>query len=283
MLDGNYTVEDLDNYYHRLHINTVWTILTNITAIYLVCTKTTKEMGSYKYYLLLTLFCPMIMDLHISVFYGLFMTMPIGGHCTTGPARYFTHYFGTIFQYGFMHETVSWAGISLFCGMLYRYFSIKGELEKFHRKRNIVLIPVILLIYPIPTIAALYYGDVGHTLEEQVEYIRKHAPEYYLLYSEYKMCNTFTEPSKAGIYLLVAMVQIMIVYIGYIIISIMVIRLLKQVRSSLTTATYALQKQLFRALIFQCVIPLIFLAGPLWLLMMVVFLELPYAGGKNIH
>ena len=283
MLDGNYTVEDLDNYFHRFHINTAWTVLTNILAIYLVCTKTTKEMGNYKYYLLLTLFCPMIMDLHISVFFGIFMAMPVAGHCAAGLTRYLGYFFGSKIQYGVMHETVSWTGVSLLIGFLYRYYSIKGEIERFHKKRNIILIPLILLAYPIPSITTLYYAEWGYTYDERIQFVQDHVPQYYTLYKEFKVCNVITSNLKAGIYLLTAIIQIIIVYTGYLVVSIKIMRLLKEVKSSLTAATYALQKQLFTALVFQCIIPLIFLAGPMWILMIIVLVELPYAGGKNIY
>ena len=229
MLEHNYTVEDLDNYYHRLHFNTAWTLLTDITAIYLIMAKTTKEMGKYKYYLLMTVVCPMIMDLHVSVIYGLFMVMPVGGHCTPGPARYLGQFFGTTFQFAIMHETLSWAGMSLLFGLLYRYLSIIGTVEWLHRKRNLIILPLIYTIYPIPSLAALYYGDVNHTYEQQLEFIQGYAPQYYYLYKEFKICNVLTEMNKTIIYIIVAIIQICSVYICGIIIVVNIVRMLKLV------------------------------------------------------
>ncbi|KAE9548175.1 hypothetical protein FO519_008615 [Halicephalobus sp. NKZ332] len=278
---GNYTVEDLDSYFARLHINTVWTLVTNIMAIYLILNRTTKEMGRYKYYLLLTVVMPMIMDLHISVIYGLFMTMPAGGHCAAGFSRHFGQYFGTIVQYAIMHETVSWAGMSLLLGFLYRFYSIKGEIGFFHSKKIALMIPTIMIIYPIPSLAALYYGDVGHSYEEQVIYILQNVPEYYFLYKEFKICNVFTEIKKSYIYEAVCITQISIVYVAGVTYVLKVVRLLKKVRPNLTAATYALQRQLFVALLFQALVPLIFFVIPILLLMSVILLNLSYSGAYS--
>ena len=96
---ADFSFKTFDSYFLRFQINTVCNLFVNSICIYLILTKSTSAMGYYKYYILFTVISAMIMDLHISFVYGLYIFFPQPVACATGLARYANYYFGSIFNY----------------------------------------------------------------------------------------------------------------------------------------------------------------------------------------
>ena len=91
--------EMFNSYFWRLQFNTVCNLLVNVITIYLILRHSTAEMGNYRYYILFTVLSALIMDFHISCFFGLYVLFPAPIVCATGITRYSNYYFGSIFQY----------------------------------------------------------------------------------------------------------------------------------------------------------------------------------------
>ena len=98
-MNNSSILEMVDGYYIRLQINTITNLIVNSTCIYLILNYSSKAMGNYKYYILFNVVSTMIMDLHISGFYGVLVLFPYPITCTTGPLRYGGHYQYNVLNY----------------------------------------------------------------------------------------------------------------------------------------------------------------------------------------
>ena len=98
-MPSNFTFEDLDAFGQRLHINTAIDLIVNFYVIYLILTKSTKQMENYKYYILFTVCTGLLMDFHLSFIFGMFITFPLPGNCAAGISKHFNWFWGSNVQF----------------------------------------------------------------------------------------------------------------------------------------------------------------------------------------
>ena len=84
MYEHTYTFEEMLEYGHRLHLNTLINSLINGVAAFVVLRYSTKAMGIYKFYILLTIFCAFCMDFHITFVFGPYIMLPAPIMCGAG-------------------------------------------------------------------------------------------------------------------------------------------------------------------------------------------------------
>ena len=95
-----YTIEGFIAYGDRLHINSIIDIIINGVATFVVWNYSTKAMKTYKYYILLTIFCTFLMDFHVTFIYGPFLMLPSTIICGAGIfSRNMNSFWGSIFQF----------------------------------------------------------------------------------------------------------------------------------------------------------------------------------------
>ena len=95
-----YTVEDLDRMETKHLIIACTLIVTTTFTIFMILKYSTKSMGNYKYYILLTVIAPAIMDFHVTAIFGIYPILPIGAICGTGMvSRHLGLYAGQGVQY----------------------------------------------------------------------------------------------------------------------------------------------------------------------------------------
>ncbi|KAE9547852.1 hypothetical protein FO519_008938 [Halicephalobus sp. NKZ332] len=217
-------------------------------------------MGFYKYYILFTAISAMVMDFHISCFYGIYIFFPQPITCATGIARFFNYYFGSILNYQLMHFTLSATGLSVLAGFLYRYHSLKNDLDFFHQKKMIIILGLAVLLYPVPCLIPNWI-QYRYSKEDGYIWVQKNYPELFYVYSHWT-CSGFYDKICMELSIIIAMIQIF--FIGGLIVyyAVKCIKLLNSVKHSLTPATFALQKQLLVVLCFQVVIPVCCLLIP---------------------
>ena len=90
---------NFSNYHLRLHSSAVLALFANALAVFIVTKHSTKAMGLYKYYILLTLITAVIMDLHLSVIYQPYPLFSISAMCGTGLFQNFSNFWGHSVQY----------------------------------------------------------------------------------------------------------------------------------------------------------------------------------------
>ncbi|KAE9548644.1 hypothetical protein FO519_008146 [Halicephalobus sp. NKZ332] len=147
----------IDGYYFRLQFNTVTNLTVNIICIYLILNHSTKAMGNYKYYILFNVASTMVMDFHISGFFGLLVLLPFPITCSTGPLRYTGHYQYNVLNYGVVIMSLSATGLSILIGFLYRYYSLRNKADIFHTKKAVGIIIVAVVIYPMPALIPILF------------------------------------------------------------------------------------------------------------------------------
>uniref|UniRef100_A0A7E4UNM2 G protein-coupled receptor n=1 Tax=Panagrellus redivivus TaxID=6233 RepID=A0A7E4UNM2_PANRE len=158
-----------------------------------------------------------------------------------------------------MHFTISYVSVSLFIGLLYRYWALKGNLWFFHSARGIAIIATGNLLYPIPVTIALIIS-VSST-EQTHYYIKTKYPAYYDMFVN-NCCHAISEPLKMIIYASVATLQMIIVAMGSIIVIYKINCLMTEKKANFTKKTYDLHRQLIYSLWVQAFLPTCFLFIP---------------------
>ena len=163
-----------------------------------------------------------------------------------------------------MHFTLSGAGLSIMTGFIYRYYSLKGELDFFHKKRMIGIIGLMVLLYPVPCLIPNWIQYRYSERDSQI-WVEENYPELLYIYTHWT-CSGFYDLDCLIASIVVAMIQILIIghfSAHYFKRSILLLRTLKQ---SLPVTSYALQKQLLIVLCLQIMLPFFFLVLPLTIL-----------------
>ena len=94
-----FSVSEIDEYSTRLHFNTAADVGLNVVAGYLVLRHSTPAMGNYKYYIFSTIVLTLIMDIHLTVIYGMYTFLPSTMFCAAGLARNWGWFWGQTFNY----------------------------------------------------------------------------------------------------------------------------------------------------------------------------------------
>ena len=95
----DFTDADLANYASRLHFNTGIDLFFNSLAILLILRHSTQAMKFYKWYILATIITSLIMDMHLTVVYGLYALFPTTIVCAAGLAKNWGWWWGQDFNY----------------------------------------------------------------------------------------------------------------------------------------------------------------------------------------
>ena len=175
-----------------------------------------------------------------------------------------------LFQH-FIHFTLSGAGLSIFTGFLYRYYSLKNELEFFHKKRIIIIIAIAVIIYPIPPLIPNWL-QYTYSKDDTKMLIREHHPDMFYVFTNWA-CSIFYNEVYMKFATISAIIHIFFIGSCIFYYAIKCIRLLNAVKHSLTAATYALQKQLLIVLCFQVMIPVVCLIIPTTVLFVALLVE----------
>ena len=167
-----------------------------------------------------------------------------------------------------MHFTLSGAGLSVLTGFIYRYYSLKNELEFFHRKRAILIIGAAIILYPVPTLIPCWV-EYRYSEEDSQNWVKEYYPELLYIFTHLS-CVGFYDALFLLLSMVFAVIQISFIAICISYYAVKCIRLLNAIKGSLTAATYALQKQLLVVLCFQVLIPVLFLLVPTTILFIAV-------------
>uniref|UniRef100_A0A914Q7V1 Uncharacterized protein n=1 Tax=Panagrolaimus davidi TaxID=227884 RepID=A0A914Q7V1_9BILA len=79
-----YTSEDLDRVGALHWFTALILIFTTSFTIFIVLKYSSKAMGNYKYYILMTVFAPALLDFHVTAIFGVYPILPIAALCGTG-------------------------------------------------------------------------------------------------------------------------------------------------------------------------------------------------------
>ena len=159
-----------------------------------------------------------------------------------------------------MHFTLSGVGLSVLAGFMYRYYSLRNELDFFHKKRAIIVIGAAIVLYPVPTLIPNWL-QYRYSENDTRVLVQKYYPDLLYIYSHW-VCSGFYDDLFLTLSIILAILQIFIVGFAVAYYAIKSIRLLKSLKESLTPTTYALQKQLLIVLRLQMIIPVICLVIP---------------------
>lgn len=169
----------------------------------------------------------------------------------------------------FLHEIDKLNKFTTKLMSFYRYYSLVGKISFFQSKKIIIIFCAVILLYPLPSVAAALYGKIPVQKEQVLRYVAEVTPQFLVLFKNGN-CNTFITDFNAVLALGMAIFQISLCYAFGFFYGILIVRKLKTVEHAVSPTTYAVQKQLFIALCFQVLIPLIFLVLPIVLLLMSV-------------
>ncbi|KAE9546826.1 hypothetical protein FO519_009962, partial [Halicephalobus sp. NKZ332] len=133
----------------------------------------------------------MIMDFHISCFYGLLILLPYPVSCSTAPWSDGTTYYYSGVNYNFCHLTISATGLSIIVSLLYRYCSLKNEERFFYTKKAVFFIAASIIIYPMPAFMPnlLAFRDAQSYIKDCMS---DKYPEFYYVYTNIS-CSTFCD------------------------------------------------------------------------------------------
>ena len=103
MTEKNFTVKDIEAHGDRLYMNLYIDVPMNALAIFLILRYSTKAMGFYKYYNLMTIIGAFIMDFHISFIFGIYALHPsdLGAPfiCAAGISRNWGWFWGAAINF----------------------------------------------------------------------------------------------------------------------------------------------------------------------------------------
>uniref|UniRef100_A0A7E4VWY3 G protein-coupled receptor n=1 Tax=Panagrellus redivivus TaxID=6233 RepID=A0A7E4VWY3_PANRE len=216
-------------------------------------------MGPYKYYILNFQVAATLFDLHISFVFSPLAIFPAPAMCSTSVLFLKQYWIFEYVNFILMHFTLSYVGVSILIGLLYRYCALKGNLNFFHSKRGVAIIALGNLIYPIPVTVALLFTHSNR--ENSLDYIRNEYPGYYELFA-HNGCHGVSEPGGMIIYAVVAAGQIIAVATCSGITMFKINHLMKEKKLNFTKKTYDLHRQLIYSLWVQAFLPTCFLAIP---------------------
>ena len=96
----SYTSADLDRIGQRLHYTAWLLVATTFFTIFIVIKYSNKTMGNYKFFILLTIIAPALMDFHVTAIFGVLSTLPIAGLCGAGlVTRHLDPYWGEAYPF----------------------------------------------------------------------------------------------------------------------------------------------------------------------------------------
>uniref|UniRef100_A0A7E4W781 G protein-coupled receptor n=1 Tax=Panagrellus redivivus TaxID=6233 RepID=A0A7E4W781_PANRE len=158
-----------------------------------------------------------------------------------------------------MHFLLGYVGVSILISFIYRFYSLHGSLNFFHSKRGVILLALGIILYPVPSVIALYNGVLDR--EGTLVYIKANHPEYYDLFSQ-NSCYTFSKPTGMIIYAVVAAAEVSIMSVAVAFAGFKIYRLLSEKKAHFSAKTYELHRQLIGSLCAQAFIHFSFLAIP---------------------
>ena len=169
------------------------------------------------------------------------------------------------------------------CGLLalalYRFYTLSGKKAIFESRYSIFILFIISAIYSIPAILVQRLATVGQTKEKVLEMLEIKAP-HYISVVEQVSCSAFKTPLLGAAFVIFYGIQISIVEFIGLLYTMKTVKLLKQVRSSLSAATYSAQKQFIRSIFIQFMIPLFVLVVPVVVFFFIQWGKLQNTNGK---
>uniref|UniRef100_A0A7E4VKI3 G_PROTEIN_RECEP_F1_2 domain-containing protein n=1 Tax=Panagrellus redivivus TaxID=6233 RepID=A0A7E4VKI3_PANRE len=216
-------------------------------------------MGYYKYYILNFQIAASVFDLHISFIYSPLPIFPAPAICCTSLFAVNANWVFEYVNFIIMHFTLSYVGVSILIGLLYRYYALQGNLSFFHSKKGVILITLFIIVYPIPTVIALVASVTSP--EETRYYIQTEYSFYYETFINY-CCHAISDPVSMIIYAIFAAIQITFIGSCSVITMFRINHMMKEKKLKLTKKTYDLHKQLIYSLWVQAFLPTCFLALP---------------------
>ena len=169
------------------------------------------------------------------------------------------------------------------CGLLtlaiYRFYALSGKTSIFESRYSILLIFIIGVFYSIPAIVVQRLATIGQTKENVLHMVQTKAPHYSFIVQQIS-CSAFKTPLLGLAFGVVYAIQISIVEIAGLLYTIKTVKLLQQVRTSLSAATYAAQKQFIKSISIQFMIPLFTLVLPVVIFFFIQLAKSPNTGGK---
>ena len=276
----NYSPKDITQYSLKLHINTAISIFINALAIYCIIFHSTKYMGGYKWYLLCIQLAAALFDFHLTIIFAPFPIFPIPGLCAGGVlSRRWGYFWGEIFQFVLMHFFLSFIGMSIVWGVLYRYRQISNKMNFMKSKYAVPGMALITVIYPVPSVILLILNIRGES--ETMEFVRQIAPEMIELYKT-ESCYAIKYSTIASIYYATAAGSIMLSFGAVVVFSFLTYTTLMNKKESLSVSNFRIQKNLLIALWLQCMPPLIMLVVPTVGLYLMVFLNVKEMKGIEL-
>ena len=278
----NVSVQVLDEFSNRLRINTALNVIINVPTIYLIICRSSTAMGFYKYYLLYSVVTTFIMDLHQSVFYGVYFLLPSMASCCSSYCRYLGMIWGPQVNYLILNLNMSIVGFGLVSLAAYRYFSLTGELKFFEKKYSLLILFLLGITYPIPTIIALVVASFNQSREDIESLIGRQNPEFLTLVNM-GICSSFKTLTLGYLYIGISGIQIGIVECLGFVLALKTMNLLKSLRGSLSKSTYDLQRQFLISMVLQLLIPIFTLIIPTMVIMSLALLNIKNSACESIN
>ncbi|KAE9552074.1 hypothetical protein FO519_004700 [Halicephalobus sp. NKZ332] len=250
----NITIEVLDGFSNRLHLNTVLNLVVNIPTIYFIVFHSSKAMGFYKYYLLYTVVTTLVMDLHQTFFYGIYFLLP------------------SMVNYLIFNINISVVGFGLLSLAGYRYFSLNGSFNFFEKKITLFGLFFVGIVYPIPTVITLVLASFDQNEKEITNLVKNQSPEFLSL-TKLGICSSFKTAPLGYLYMGISGLQIGLVeFLGFFF-TLRTVSVLKSLKGSLSKTTYSVQKQFLISMSLQILIPIFTLLMPISLVMFLAILN----------
>ena len=164
---------------------------------------------------------------------------------------------------------------------LYRFYALSGKIAIFESKYSIPILFLLSILVAVPTIVVQRMATLGQTEEGVLSMIKEKAPQYIFIV-EQGFCSSFKTPLLGLIFAVVYGIEISIIEVSGLLYTIKTVKLLREVKSSLSAATYSVQKQFILSIFIQFMIPLITLVIPVIIFFFIQLFKLENAVGELV-